>query len=136
MKDFSLLISVYKGEKAEFLTMCFNSIYQQTMLPTEIVLVEDGPLTPDLYAAIKKEEERFTNIKRVVLKENQGLGIALNKGMQACTYDIIARMDTDDICLPERFKIQVEDRCTWSMDNRIRPRAVKCHCRTRPSRIP
>ena len=108
MKDFSLLISVYKGEKAEFLTMCFDSIYQQTLLPTEIVLVEDGPLTPSLYAAIKKEEERFPNIKRLVLSENSGLGIALNKGMEACSYDIIARMDTDDICMPERFSTQID----------------------------
>ena len=108
MKDFSLLISVYKGEKAEFLTMCFDSIYQQTLLPTEIVLVEDGPLTPSLYAAIKKEEERFPNIKRLVLSENSGLGIALNKGMEACSFDIIARMDTDDICMPERFSTQID----------------------------
>lgn len=108
MKKFSLLISVYKGEKAEFLTMCFDSIYHQVLPPTEIVLVEDGPLTPDLYAAINQENKRFTNIKHVVLKENQGLGSALNKGLYACSYDIIARMDTDDICLPERFKTQMD----------------------------
>lgn len=108
MKNFSLLISVYKGEKAEYLTTCFKSIYQQVIPPTEIILVEDGPLTPDLYHAIEEEEKRFHNIKRVVLKENQGLGVALNKGMQVCSYDIIARMDTDDICIPERFKAQIE----------------------------
>lgn len=107
MKNFSLLISVYKGEKAEFLTTCFDSIYQQTLLPTEIILVEDGPLSQSLYAAIKKEEERFSNIKRLVLPENQGLGIALSKGLEACSYDLIARMDTDDICISNRFEIQI-----------------------------
>lgn len=108
MKEFSLLMSVYKGEKAEFLTMCFDSIAEQTLLPTEIILVEDGPLTLELYDAIAQEEKRFSNLKRVVLEKNQGLGIALNKGMQACSYDIIARMDTDDICMPTRFEKQVE----------------------------
>lgn len=107
MNDFSLLMSVYKGEKAEYLTACFDSIQRQTLQPTEIVLVEDGPLTPALYQAIDAEQLRFKKLKRVPLAENQGLGAALNKGLSHCTYDIIARMDTDDICLPERFETQV-----------------------------
>lgn len=108
MKEFSLLMSVYKHEKAEHLKMCFDSIYQQTLLPTEIVLVEDGPLPSDLYQEIEKEELRFSSLRRIRLEKNQGLGIALNKGMQACSYDIIARMDTDDICIPERFEVQID----------------------------
>lgn len=99
-------MSVYKHEKAVNLTMCFDSIWKQTVQPTEIILVEDGPLPPELHQAIEKENGRFSNIKRVVLEKNQGLGIALNKGMEACSYDIIARMDTDDICLPNRFEVQ------------------------------
>ena len=99
-------MSVYKHEKAENLTMCFDSIRKQTVLPTEIILVEDGPLPPELYSAIDNELKRSLNIRRITLEKNQGLGIALNKGMQACSYDIIARMDTDDICMPERFEIQ------------------------------
>lgn len=108
MKDFSLLISVYLHEKAEYLEACFESIFQQSVLPKEIILVEDGPLTQELYHAIECEEKRFPSLKRIVLEKNQGLGIALNKGLQACSYDIIARMDTDDICLPDRFKLQLE----------------------------
>lgn len=100
-------MSVYKNEHAAFLTACFDSIYRQTVLPTEIVLVEDGPLTPALYSALAEEEKRFPMMKRVRLETNQSLGVALNHGMQACSYDIIARMDTDDICKPERFEVQV-----------------------------
>lgn len=107
MNEFSVLLSVYKHEKAEYLTKCFDSIYQQSLSPSEIVLVEDGPLTDELYEAIARQEHLFPCFKRVVLKQNQGLGIALNKGMQACTYDLIARMDTDDICIPNRFEAQV-----------------------------
>lgn len=108
MKEFSLLMSIYKGEKVVYLKACFDSIFQQSYQPTEIVLVEDGLLTTELYKAIEEEEKRFPNLRRVKLEKNQGLGIALNEGMKACTYDIIARMDTDDICMPDRFKVQIE----------------------------
>lgn len=107
MKHFSLLMSVYINEQANHLTACFDSIYKQTVPPTEIILVEDGPLTSALYEAISKEEERFPQLKRIKLDTNQGLGIALNKGLQKCSYDIIARMDTDDICVPNRFETQL-----------------------------
>lgn len=108
MNEFSLLMSVYKGEKAEHLKTCFDSIYNQSLRPTEIILVEDGPLTPALHEAIAREEQRFPCLKRVVLEQNQGLGIALNKGMEACSFDVVARMDTDDICMPERFLTQMQ----------------------------
>lgn len=107
MKEFSLLMSVYKGEKAEYLTMCFDSIFRQTVQPTEIILVEDGPLSRSLDEAIAKEKTRFPQIKCVQLPTNQGLGNALNKGLEACSCDIVARMDTDDICMPERFETQI-----------------------------
>jgi len=108
MQKFSVLMSVYSKERPEYLAMCFDSIARQTLQPDEIVLVEDGPLTNELYEAIEREEKRFPCLKRVPLVKNQGLGVALNIGMQHCTHDIIARMDTDDICLPERFKVQTE----------------------------
>lgn len=106
MKEFSLLMSVYHGEKATHLKTCFDSIYNQTVPPAEIVLVEDGPLTPDLYDAIAAEEQRFPQLRRVPLATNSGLGTALNRGLEACSYDLVARMDTDDICMPERFEVQ------------------------------
>ena len=108
MNEFSLLISVYYGEKAEYLSECFDSIYKQTVPPTEIVLVEDGQLNDSLYKAIDREAQRFPTLKRVVLKQNKGLGTALSEGMKACSYDLIARMDTDDICMPERFEVQLK----------------------------
>lgn len=108
MKEFSLLMSVYHGEKAQHLKTCFDSIYKQTVCPTEIVLVEDGPLTPTLYEAIADEEKRFPQLRRLPLATNHGLGTALNKGLDACSYDIVARMDTDDICMPQRFEVQMD----------------------------
>jgi glycosyltransferase involved in cell wall biosynthesis len=107
MKQFSVLLSVYKHEKPEYLKECFDSIAQQTLQPTEIVLVEDGPLTGELYQAIDREAERFRTLVRIRLQKNSGLGVALAEGLKNCHYDIVARMDTDDICLPQRFEKQV-----------------------------
>jgi len=66
--------------------------------------MEDGLLTPELDRTIEEFEKRTPLLKVYKLKENHGLGYALNKGLQLCNYDIIARMDTDDICKPSRFK--------------------------------
>lgn len=105
---FSVLMSVYIKEKAEYFHECMESILKQTKLPDEIVIVEDGPLTEYLY----KELSYYTNkypelISRVKLGVNKGLGLALARGVTLCKNDLIARMDTDDICDPERFKKQI-----------------------------
>lgn len=106
--DFSVLISVYIKEKPEYLDRALKSILiEQELFPKEVVLVEDGPLTEKLNNVIENYKKKFSNIiKSVKLEENQGLGIALNKGLENCRFDIIARMDTDDIALSKRFKIQ------------------------------
>ena len=106
--NFSVLISVYYKEKPEYLKDAINSIFNQTLRPNEVILVEDGKLTDELYNTIKKLQEKYNEIKTVCLKENQGLGPALNEGLKYCSYDIVARMDSDDICMPDRFKIQID----------------------------
>ena len=106
--NFSVLISVYYKEKPEYLKDAINSVFNQTLLPNEVILVEDGKLSDELYNTIKKLQEKYNEIKTVCLKENQGLGPALNEGLKYCSYDIVARMDSDDICMPDRFKIQID----------------------------
>lgn len=105
---FSVLISLYYNENPEFLRKSLDSIFQQTLLPDEVVLVEDGPLTSALYEVVDEFADNHAEIKRVVLKENRGLGQALNEGLKHCSYDLVARMDTDDICMPHRFAKQVD----------------------------
>lgn len=107
MLEFSLLLSVYNKEKSEHLKECFESIAVQTVAPTEIILVEDGPLTDELYAEIEKVRHHFPCLKTIPLEKNVGLGKALNIGMDACKYEIIARMDTDDVCVKNRFELQL-----------------------------
>jgi len=100
-------MSVYYKEKPEYLDACLESIANQTLLPNEIILVEDGPLTNELNTVIQNWKEKTTNIKSVILKENSGLAIALNTGLKNCSNNIVARMDTDDTCVPDRFEKQL-----------------------------
>ena len=106
----SVLMSVYVKENPTFLRDAINSIQNQTLKPSELVLVEDGPLTPELYQVLDQlEAESDIPVKRYPLEQNQGLGLASSTGVfWQCQYDIIARMDTDDIAVPDRFEKQVQ----------------------------
>ena len=108
MQKFSVLMSVYHKERPAFLCAALDSVFSQTVLPTEVILVEDGPLTPELDGIIKTYVAKHPELKTVPLKQNLGLGRALNEGLQFCSYDLVARMDTDDICKPDRFEKQLK----------------------------
>lgn len=107
--QFSVLISVYKKEKPEYLKTALQSIIKQTLKPTEIVIVKDGLLTQELDDCIKEYEKQYPElIKIIAFKENRGLGLALRDGVNVCKYDYLARMDSDDIAKPERFAKQFQ----------------------------
>lgn len=104
---FSVLLSVYYKENPFFLRQSLDSVFTQTLPPDEVVLVEDGPLTEELDAVVKEYARKHPVLKVVPLSESRGLGRALDEGLKHCSYDLIARMDTDDISMPERFRMQV-----------------------------
>ncbi|WP_394134997.1 glycosyltransferase [Shewanella algae] len=104
---FSVLMSVYFKENPLYLDAALNSIFEQTILAGEVVLVQDGALSDELYDVIDTWKRKL-NIVDVVLPCNVGLGPALNKGLEVCKYEFVARMDTDDISLPHRFKTQLD----------------------------
>lgn len=108
MIEFSVLISLYKLEKPENLNVCLQSIHVQTLLPSEVVIVLDGSVGDPLKNIIEDWNAKL-NIKVVSLDNNVGLGRALNYGLTFCTNELIARMDTDDICLPNRFELQIRE---------------------------
>lgn len=107
---FSVLMSVYKNENAKFFKQSLDSIMiNQTLIPDEFVLVVDGPVSKEINCIIDEFEKQFIDKFRVLrLKENVGLGNALNYGLKFCSHEIVARADSDDICNPERFKLQIE----------------------------
>jgi len=107
--SFSVLMSVYAKESPSYLDEALCSIWdQQTLKPGQIVLVKDGPLTEELDNCISTWKQKLSDILTVVeLPENVGLGAALNSGLQKCQYELVARMDSDDVSLPSRFEKQV-----------------------------
>lgn len=104
---FSVLLSLYYKEKPDFLHQSLESVFSQTLSPDEVVIVEDGPLTNDLYAEVNVWQSVHQEMKIVRLEKNCGLGKALNEGLKQCSNDLVARMDTDDVCKPYRFERQV-----------------------------
>ncbi len=105
---FSVLISIYAKEQPEYLQESLESVFNQTLSPDEVIIVEDGSLTPSLYSVLEKYSSLHPELKRIPLSKNLGLGRALNEGLRHCSYDLVARMDTDDVCFPDRFATQVE----------------------------
>lgn len=111
MEDkFSVLMSVYYKENAEYFDLALRSILiEQTRQPDEFVLVCDGPLTDELNYVIDKYENEYSEVFRVFRQEeNQGLGKALNFGLSQCSYSLVARADSDDVCLKDRFQKQLD----------------------------
>jgi glycosyltransferase involved in cell wall biosynthesis len=107
---FSVLMSIYHKEKVEYFDRAMKSIWDdQVLKPDQIVLVQDGKLTQDLYDIIDAWKSSLLDILTIVtLKDNVGFAKALNEGLKYCKYDLVARMDTDDISLPERFIKQIK----------------------------
>lgn len=103
-KKYSVLMSLYKKEKPEYLRLALDSMLNQTVVPDEIVLVEDGPLTDELYNVL----DDYPMLKRIKNETNLGLGLALNVGLKECRNELVARMDTDDCSKPERCQKQLE----------------------------
>lgn len=108
--NFTVLMSIYKNEKIERFHEAIKSVWDDQILkPNEIVLVKDGPLSPDLDLAINSWQDKLSSLLKIVhLSENSGLAVALNEGLKHCTHELVARMDTDDISLPHRFSRQIE----------------------------
>ena len=107
-EKFSVLMSVYKNDKPKDLRDAVESIYtSQHIKPNEIILIVDGPIPDCLRVQVVQLEQEIECLKVRWLKENQGLGNALRIGVELCSNEIIARMDSDDLSLPDRFKSQM-----------------------------
>ena len=107
---FSVLMSVYYKEKPDYLRLSLDSIVNQTLLPTEIVLVKDGQLTEELDQVISNFSNDYPRLFVIIpLEKNVGLGRALNVGLNKCKYELVARMDSDDIAVLDRFEVQLNE---------------------------
>lgn len=109
MEKISVCTSVYKNDKSEFVRVALDSmLVNQSAKPDEIILVQDGPVPEDLQQVLQEYEAEYPDVMNVIrLEKNGGLGNALRIGVVNAKHDIIARMDSDDICAPDRFEKQL-----------------------------
>ncbi|MBM3249735.1 MAG: glycosyltransferase [Candidatus Omnitrophica bacterium] len=109
MKDFSVLITVYDKENPEYFKEALESIINQTLMPSQVVVVKDGPLTKELDEVLgyfmKAHPDLFTAL---VFDKQIGRGEALRRGVERCKFGIIAIMDSDDISCSDRFKKEAD----------------------------
>lgn len=109
MTSFSVLMSVYRNDKPEFVARAVESItVNQTLKPDEVIIVVDGPVPEGLSTLINTYENSSEfNFNVIRLPENKGLGNALRIGMERASNEIVARMDSDDVSVPDRFEKQI-----------------------------
>jgi glycosyltransferase involved in cell wall biosynthesis len=112
---FTVLISVYFREKPEALDRALASLAAQTLPPAEVVLVKDGPLTPELDAVIGRHARQLP-MKLLPLEHNIGLAGALNAGLRLASQPWIMRFDSDDICQPNRVQVQAAMAADGALD--------------------
>ena len=105
--DFSVLMSVYRNTKIDELEQCLVSLYEQTVKSNEIVIVIDGPINEELNSYLYSQQKEHNEIKICPIEKNVGLGNALKFGLENCSNELVARMDTDDICKLDRFEKQL-----------------------------
>lgn len=105
--NYSVLMSVYDKEQPEFLEKSIESVVNQTVVTDDFVIVCDGPLKESLSDVLKKMHDKYPFITIFEREKNEGLGSALSFGLLQTKNEIIMRMDSDDICLPERASIQL-----------------------------
>ena len=108
--DFSVLMSVYGKDNANDFKEALESVtLTQTKKPKQVVIVQDGPVPSTIDEIIDEVKTKSSEIEITVLKKetNHGLAAALNSGLALCKYDWIARMDSDDISVEDRFEKQL-----------------------------
>jgi glycosyltransferase involved in cell wall biosynthesis len=105
---YSVLMSVYRNDDPNFLTVAIESMLNQTIPPEQFVIVEDGIVGDEIEEVVSKYEKNSSLFSIVRLEKNGGLGNALNHGLKVCRNDLVARMDADDVSVPERCEKQLK----------------------------
>jgi len=104
---FTVAVCVYIKDNPIWFEEALESIKNQTLLPDEVLIVTDGPITDDLEAVISKYKDAFSSYKVVRLEKNVGFGNACQACIENSSYNLVARMDSDDIAAHDRFEKQI-----------------------------
>ena len=103
-------MSIYSVTRASDLDRCLNSLSQQTLPASQIVIIRDGPVHSSVEQCIQTYQP-YLPFHYLTFPRNRGLGVALRDGLEACRYELIARVDSDDWSAPERFQKQAQFLC-------------------------
>lgn len=108
LSDYSVTMSVYDKEDPQFLRESIESIFSQTHKTNDFIIICDGELTDELYEVLSEAKNAHGDVLSIVkLKEHVGTAQAANLAIKLCKNELIGKMDSDDIAMPERFEIQV-----------------------------
>ena len=105
--NYSVLMPVYCKEKPDYLRRSIDSVMAQSVLPNDFVIVCDGPLTSELDDVLNAKKKEYPCINIIRRETNEGIGKALAVGLLETKNEVVMRMDSDDLCLPERAEIQL-----------------------------
>lgn len=117
MDGFSVLIPVYINDNEEHLEVAIRSCIDQTLRPNEIVITVDGPIKDEARDVLEKLSNEYEGLLNIhYFEQNRGLGVVLAEGVTLCKYDVIARMDADDISVKDRFFKQYNELTSKNLD--------------------
>lgn len=105
--SFSVLMSVYAKDNPAWIAQALDSVLCNTVPPAEVLVAVDGPVGEDIRAVLDTYAQKYPAVRVLAFEKNEGLGAALRKGLEKCTHEWVARMDADDISLPDRFEKQL-----------------------------
>ncbi len=105
--SFSVLMSVYAKDNPAWIAQALDSVLYNTVPPAEVLVAVDGPVGEDIRAVLDTYAQKYPAVRVLAFEKNEGLGAALRKGLEKCTHEWVARMDADDISLPDRFEKQL-----------------------------
>jgi glycosyltransferase involved in cell wall biosynthesis len=109
MTHCSVLICIYKGDKPEYFREAVRSVLNQTVKPNEIIVVVDGMISDAMAKVLGEITVNSKIVKVVRLPKNVGVGAASNEGLKHCKNELVAKMDADDVAVPNRLELQLAE---------------------------
>ncbi len=108
LHKFSVSMCVYGKDNPVYFKQAVESIINQTVEPSEVVIVVDGPV-PEELGLIIENYEKNPKFKIIRLEKNQGHGVARRTGLDNCSNEFVALMDADDLSVQNRFELQLQE---------------------------
>ena len=109
LKFFTVVMSVYHADNSALFKKAVDSLLNQTVIPTEIIIVLDGPVGAEINEVLNNLIEENNVIKVIKIEENMGLAYARKLAINAASNELIAVMDSDDVCVKDRFEVQIRE---------------------------